>query len=83
MHTRGLFIDLLSRHRIVFLSCHHTHCFFLCCFFGTVEAGDRIAQLVLERISTPDVVVVESLDATERGAGGFGSTGTGRPGATT
>lgn len=44
-----------------------------------IEAGDRIAQLVLERISTPDVVVVESLDSTERGAGGFGSTGTGTP----
>lgn len=44
-----------------------------------VEAGDRIAQLVLERISTPDVEVVESLDETVRGAGGFGSTGMGTP----
>jgi dUTP pyrophosphatase len=41
-----------------------------------VSKGDRIAQLVLERIVTPDVVVVESLDDTARGAGGFGSTGT-------
>lgn len=40
-----------------------------------VKAGDRMAQLVLERIVTPDVVVVEELEGTERGAGGFGSTG--------
>ena len=40
-----------------------------------VRAGDRVAQLVLERILTPEVVVVERLEDTERGAGGFGSTG--------
>ncbi|KAI9024139.1 dUTPase-like protein [Hyaloraphidium curvatum] len=40
-----------------------------------VKEGDRIAQLVLERIYTPDVVEVEDLDSTDRGAGGFGSTG--------
>jgi dUTPase len=40
-----------------------------------VAKGDRIAQLVLERIVTLDVEVVEDLDATTRGAGGFGSTG--------
>lgn len=40
-----------------------------------VKAGDRIAQLILERIVTPDVVEVEDLDSTVRGAGGFGSTG--------
>ena len=40
-----------------------------------IKAGDRIAQLILERISTPGVVEVEELEATERGAGGFGSTG--------
>lgn len=40
-----------------------------------VKTGDRIAQLILERIVTPDVVEVEELDSTERGAGGFGSTG--------
>lgn len=42
-----------------------------------VRKGDRIAQLVLERIVTPDVLEVSDLDATQRGAGGFGSTGTG------
>ena len=40
-----------------------------------VAPGDRIAQLILERIATPDVEVVADLDATDRGAGGFGSTG--------
>ncbi|XP_063685618.1 uncharacterized protein LOC134819551 [Bolinopsis microptera] len=40
-----------------------------------VTRGDRIAQLVLERILTPPVLEVEDLDSTERGEGGFGSTG--------
>jgi len=40
-----------------------------------VAAGDRVAQLILERIVTPAVVEVDSLDDTERGAGGYGSTG--------
>jgi len=40
-----------------------------------VKKGDRVAQLILEQILTPDVVECEDLDATERGAGGFGSTG--------
>ena len=41
----------------------------------TVHPGDRIAQLILEKISTPPVVEVDDLSATERGSGGFGSTG--------
>ncbi|EEP81858.1 deoxyuridine 5'-triphosphate nucleotidohydrolase [Uncinocarpus reesii 1704] len=41
----------------------------------TVKQGDRVAQLVLERIYTPDVQVVEQLEESVRGAGGFGSTG--------
>ena len=40
-----------------------------------VKAGDRVAQLILERIMTPEVEEVEDLDDTARGAGGFGSTG--------
>ncbi|XP_078430421.1 DUTP-PYROPHOSPHATASE-LIKE 1 [Wolffia australiana] len=40
-----------------------------------VKIGDRIAQLIIEVIVTPDVVEVEDLDSTVRGAGGFGSTG--------
>ncbi|EFR03006.1 deoxyuridine 5'-triphosphate nucleotidohydrolase [Nannizzia gypsea CBS 118893] len=41
----------------------------------TIKAGDRIAQLILERIYTPEVLVVEQLEESVRGAGGFGSTG--------
>ena len=40
-----------------------------------VKRGDRIAQLILERIATPEVCEVDSLDETQRGAGGYGSTG--------
>ena len=40
-----------------------------------MKRGDRVAQLILERISTPEVVEVDELDDTARGAGGFGSTG--------
>ncbi|KAK1322825.1 Deoxyuridine 5'-triphosphate nucleotidohydrolase [Acorus calamus] len=40
-----------------------------------VKPGDRIAQLIIERIMTPDVVEVDDLDSTVRGVGGFGSTG--------
>ena len=42
-----------------------------------VKQGDRIAQLILERIITPEVQVVEELGSTIRGAGGYGSTGVG------
>ena len=38
-------------------------------------AGDRIAQLLLVKIETPEPVEVAQLSATERGAGGFGSSG--------
>ncbi|RKP35088.1 mitochondrial deoxyuridine 5'-triphosphate nucleotidohydrolase, partial [Dimargaris cristalligena] len=40
-----------------------------------IKIGDRIAQLVLERIVTPAVAEVADLDDTDRGEGGFGSTG--------
>ncbi|KIM67849.1 hypothetical protein SCLCIDRAFT_1209983 [Scleroderma citrinum Foug A] len=40
-----------------------------------VHEGDRIAQLILERIYTPQVLEVESLEETARGTNGFGSTG--------
>ncbi|KAI9140917.1 dUTPase-like protein [Paraphysoderma sedebokerense] len=43
--------------------------------FQGLNEGDRIAQLVLEKICTPEIQVVEDLDETARGAGGFGSTG--------
>jgi dUTP pyrophosphatase len=40
-----------------------------------INKNDRIAQLILEQIKTPPVELVEELDDTERGEGGFGSTG--------
>jgi dUTP diphosphatase len=40
-----------------------------------MAAGDRIAQLVLVKVQTPEVVEVEALAVSERGAGGFGSSG--------
>ena len=40
-----------------------------------VNAGDKITQLVIMPILTPTLEVVDSLEETERGAGGFGSTG--------
>jgi dUTP pyrophosphatase len=41
----------------------------------TVNDGDRIAQLVFAPVSRAVMAETESLSATERGAGGFGSTG--------
>ena len=41
-----------------------------------VTKGDRIAQLILEKVSVFPLKEVFSLDDTERGVGGFGSTGT-------
>ena len=40
----------------------------------TVREGDRIAQLICERIAYPVPVQCESLNATDRGNCGFGST---------
>lgn len=41
----------------------------------TVEPGERIAQLVITPVLTPAYEQVQELSGTERGAGGFGSTG--------
>lgn len=41
----------------------------------TVHNGDRIAQLVVAPVTQGVFVSVDSLDETERGLGGFGSTG--------
>jgi dUTP pyrophosphatase len=40
-----------------------------------VKRGERIAQLVIQRIEQADFVAVGELPESERGAGGFGSTG--------
>ena len=45
------------------------------CLVPAVKKGDRIAQLILERIMTPEVEEVEELDSTTRGSDGYGSTG--------
>jgi dUTP pyrophosphatase len=39
------------------------------------KRGDRIAQLVIQKVERADFIEVESLPGTERGEGGFGSTG--------
>jgi dUTP pyrophosphatase len=41
----------------------------------TIEPGERIAQLVITPVLLPPVEQVDELDSTERGTGGFGSTG--------
>lgn len=41
----------------------------------TVHKGDKITQLVIHPIFIPKLAVVDSLEETERGNGGFGSTG--------
>ena len=41
----------------------------------TIQPGDRIAQLMVVPVVQPVLTFVEELDETERGQGGFGSTG--------
>jgi dUTP pyrophosphatase len=41
----------------------------------TISRGDRIAQLVIAPVTQVEIVSVEALGATDRGPGGFGSTG--------
>lgn len=41
----------------------------------TVQRGDRIAQMVIQRVCRPQIVVVNQLDKTDRDSGGFGHTG--------
>ncbi len=41
----------------------------------TVNAGERIAQMVIARHETAEFFLVETLDETERGTGGYGHTG--------
>ena len=42
----------------------------------SIRRGDRIAQIVIARVAQPSWEEVPGLSETERGAGGFGSTGT-------
>ncbi len=41
----------------------------------TLAVGERVAQIVFTKYDTAEFEVVDELDSTERGAGGFGSTG--------
>ncbi|MEW5706102.1 MAG: dUTP diphosphatase [Actinomycetota bacterium] len=40
-----------------------------------IKKGDKIAQLVIQKVETVEFAVVDELDETVRGTGGFGSTG--------
>jgi dUTP pyrophosphatase len=40
-----------------------------------VQPYDRIAQLVIQKVETPDIEIVNTLTSSERGFNGFGSTG--------
>jgi dUTP pyrophosphatase len=40
-----------------------------------ISKHERIAQIILEKITTPEIEIVEELEETKRGEGGFGSTG--------
>ena len=41
----------------------------------TIQPFERVAQMVIKPVELPEIVEVEELDDTDRGAGGFGSTG--------
>ena len=41
-----------------------------------VKKGDKIAQIVIASVTQPEIVETTEIDETDRGAGGFGSTGT-------
>lgn len=40
-----------------------------------IKKGQKIAQLLIQKVERPDIAVVDELDETSRGTGGFGSTG--------
>lgn len=39
------------------------------------SAGDKVAQMIIQKIEQPDIIEAEDLDDTDRGEGAFGSTG--------
>ena len=41
-----------------------------------IKVGDRVAQLICEKISYPDLQIIDELDEADRDKKGFGSTGT-------
>jgi len=69
LNTPGT-IDADYRGEVKVLLINHGHDPF------TIERGERIAQMVIAPITQPRFEAVEDLSETDRGAGGFGSTGT-------
>jgi dUTP diphosphatase len=69
VNTPGL-IDAGYRGEVMILAINHDPSTPL-----TLERGERIAQLVVQRVARAEIVEVEELPASERGGGGFGSTG--------
>ena len=51
--------------------------FLLYIYIYIVEIGERIAQIIIETVTPTEIKEVDVLEETERGAGGFGSTGVG------
>jgi dUTP pyrophosphatase len=41
----------------------------------TIEAGHKIAQMLIQKVESPTIVEVQGLNTTKRGRGGFGSSG--------
>jgi dUTP pyrophosphatase len=40
-----------------------------------IKKGEKIAQMLIQKVENPEIIEVENLDETQRGEGGFGSTG--------
>lgn len=40
-----------------------------------IQSGDKITQLLIQKVERPTIIEVENLSETNRGTGGFGSTG--------
>ena len=71
LNTMAGVIDADYRGLVGVVLVNHSHNSF------QVKVGMRVAQLLLEKISTPDVEEITEHTITERGEGGFGSTGVG------
>ena len=71
VHIAGGVIDPDYRGNVTAASENQGDCAF------PIRCGARIAQIMLENIVTPPVVLTQELSETSRGAGGFGSTGSG------
>jgi len=62
-------IDFSYRHSVGIVLFNHSETDF------PIQVGDRVAQLIIEKIQLLEPVEVAELDQTKRGLGGFGSTG--------